>query len=222
MRSTLTLAALAAAVALPGAAMAQSSPVAIGANLGTPGVGASAQLLVADGLVVRGDLDWLKWNYDRDYSDVAYDGKLKSMTAGLFADWHIGNSPFLLSGGAYMGKRKLDLSATPTASVDIGGQVFTPAQIGRIDGTAKLSKFQPFAGVGFDNTWTGDRTWGFRALAGVAFSKKPDVNLTATGGTLSADPIFQARLAAEEADIRNDAKKVRYFPVVQVGLTRRF
>ena len=77
-------------------------------------------------------------------------------------------------------------------------------------------------GLGFDNTYVGDRGWGFRALAGVAFSKRPDVNLTASGGTLSNDPSFQARLRAEEAEARDDAKDFKYFPVVQVGLTRRF
>lgn len=217
----LTLAAL-AALALPAAAMAQSSPVAVGANLGTPGIGVSAQVLATDSVVLRGDLDWMKWGYDRDYDGVNYDGTFRSLTGGVFADWHPGGNAFFVSGGAYFGKRKLDLDATPAGPTDIGGQVFTPAQIGSIDGSAKLSKVQPFAGLGFDNTWVGDRAWGFRALAGVAFSKKPDVNLTATGGLLASDANFQARLAQEEANVRDDAKKVRYFPVVQIGVTRRF
>lgn len=221
MRSILTLAAL-AALALPAAAMAQSSPVAVGGNLGTPGIGVSAQVLTTDTIVLRGDLDWMKWGYDRDYDGVDYEGTFRSLTGGVFADWHPGGNAFFVSGGAYLGKRKLDLDATPAAATDIGGTVYTPAQIGRLKGTAKLSKVQPFLGLGVDNTWVGDRAWGFRALAGVAFSKKPDVNLTATGGLLANDATFLARVAQEEANIRDDAKNVRYFPVLQVGLTRRF
>lgn len=222
MRSILTLAAAAAALTLPGAAMAQSSPLAIGGNVGTPGVGVSAQVLAADGLVIRGDLDWMKWGYDRDYSGVDYDGTFRSLTGGLFADWHPGGGALFVSGGAYIGKRKLDLDASPLNGVDIGGQVYSPAQIGRIEGEAKLSKVQPFAGLGFDNTWVGDRTWGARALVGVAFSKKPSVNLTASGGTLSNEAGFLSRLQTEENNIREDAKNVRYFPVLQFGITRRF
>lgn len=217
----LTLAAL-AALTLPAAAMAQSSPVAVGGNLGTPGVGLSAQVLATDSVILRGDLDWMKWGYDRDYDGVNYDGTFKALTGGVFADWHPGAGAFFVSGGAYLGDRKLNLDATPAAATDIGGTVYTPAQIGRIKGSAKLSKFQPFAGLGIDNTWVGDRTWGFRALAGVAFSKKPDVNLTATGGLLASDPTFLARLQQEEDNVADDAKKVRYFPVLQIGFTRRF
>lgn len=211
------LAAVGAMVSTP--AFAQ---MAVGANIGTPGVGVQASAKVSDMVVLRGAVDGAGISHDEDYSDIAYDGKAKLFTGGLFADLHPGGGAFFVSGGAYVGKRKITLRAQPTAAVEIGGQTFTPAQVGRLDGEAKLSNFQPFAGLGFDNTFVGERGWGFRALAGVAFSKRPDVSLTASGGTLSNDPNFQARLRAEEAEARDDAKDFKYFPVVQVGLTRRF
>jgi hypothetical protein len=215
------LTALAAVCALASSPAAAQN-MAVGVNVGTPGVGVQAAAKIGDMVVLRGALDGLSVSHDEDYSDVAYDGKAKLLTGGLFADLHPGGGAFFLSGGAYVGKRKINLRAQPTAAVDIGGQTFTPAQVGRLDGEAKLSNFEPFVGLGFDNTFVGDRNWGFRALAGVAFSKRPQVELTASGGTLSSDPDFQARLRAEEADARHDAKDFKYFPVVQVGLTRRF
>jgi hypothetical protein len=215
--------AMALAVACAAAATgASAQTMAFGANVGTPGVGVQISGKVNDTIVIRGALDGLSLSHDEDYSDVAYDGEAKLFTGGLFADIHPGGSAFFVSGGAYVGKRKINLRAQPTASVDIGGQTFTPAEVGRLDGEAKLSNLQPFFGLGFDNTFVGDRGWGFRALLGVAFSKRPKVDLTASGGTLSNDPTFQARLAAEEADVRDDAKDFKYFPVVQIGLTRRF
>lgn len=204
------------------AAFAQSSPVAAGVNLGTPGVGAELQLQLSDRFVVRGDADWLSFNHDKAYSGVDYGGKLKSKTLGAFADWHPGGGGFLVSGGAYFGQRKMDLRAQPGGAVDIGGQSFTAAQVGRIDGRAKMSKAQPFLGLGWDNTFSGGGGWGLRGLLGVAFSRRPDVSLTSSGGALSADPAFQARLRQEEADLSDDSKGFRYYPVVQVGLTRRF
>jgi hypothetical protein len=195
---------------------------AVGANIGTPGVGVQAAAKVSDLVVIRGAVDGIGISHDETYSDIAYDGKAKLLTGGLFADLHPGGGGFFVSGGAYVGKRKINLRAQPTAAVDIGGQTYTPAQVGRLDGEAKLSNLQPFVGLGFDNTFVGERGWGFRALAGVAFSKRPDVELTASGGTLSNDPTFQTRLRAEEAEARDDAKDFKYFPVVQVGLTRRF
>lgn len=221
-RSLKMLAAAAAFAALPAAAAAQDSSVAAGLNVGTPGLGVSAQVRATDNLVIRGDLDWLRFNRDESYSGVDYDGRIKSSTAGVFADWHPGGGGLFVSGGAYFGQRELELDAQPTGSVDIGGQTFTATEIGRIHGQAKMSKVQPFAGLGWDNTFNRDSAWGFRAIAGVAFSKKPDVDLAATGGTLSNSPAFQARLEQEEDEIRDDAEGFRFFPVLQIGFTRRF
>jgi len=223
MKTCLTM--LAAAFALSATAAAAQNPrgdVSAGANIGTPGVGLQASAKVSDLLVVRGAVDGLSLSRGETLSDIHYDGKARLLTGGLFADVHPGGGGFFLSGGAYVGKRKVRLTASPTADVEIDDETFTPAEVGRLDGRARLSKVQPFVGLGFDNTFVGDRGWGFRALAGVSFSKRPRVTLTASGGTLAADPDFQARLAAEEADVREDAKDFKYFPVVQLGLTRRF
>lgn len=210
-----------AAFALTATATAAQN-LAVGVNVGTPGIGVQAQYQVSPMFVVRGAVDGLSFSRDEDYSDINYNGKVKEFTGGLFADLHPGGSSFFVSGGAYFGRRKIELDALPTAPVDIGGQTFTPAQVGRLDGSAKLSDVQPFVGLGFDNTFTTSGSWGFRGLVGVAFSKKPDVNLTASGGLLSNDPTFQARLQQEEDDAQDDADSFRYFPVVQLGVTRKF
>jgi hypothetical protein len=217
-----SIALAAACAALVSATGAAAQNRAIGVSLGTPGIGVQASAKVNDTLVVRGAIDGMSLNHDEDYSDIEYNGKAKLLTGGIFVDVHPGGGAFLVSGGAYVGRRKLELRALPTSALDIGGQTYTPAQVGRLDGEAKLSDFQPFLGLGIDNTFSGERAWGFRALIGVAFSKEPNLHLTSTGGTLSNDPAFQARLRIEEAQAEDDAKDFKYFPVVQVGLTRRF
>lgn len=216
-----SIAILAAACALA-ATSAAAQNMALGANLGTPGLGVQATAQLNERVVLRGALDGMSISRNQDYSDIEYDGKAKLMTGGLFADLHPTGGAFFVSGGAYFGKREIELSAQPTANVEIGGVTYTPAQVGRIDGEAKLSKVQPFLGLGFDNTYVGERAWGFRAMAGVSFSKAPKVNLSATGGALASDPTFLAQLRLEEEQARDDAKDFKYFPVVQVGLTRRF
>lgn len=227
MKTCLTMlaAALGASCALSAtaaAAQGAGGDFAAGANIGTPGVGVQATARVSDLLVVRAAVDGAGLSRGETLSDIHYDGKARLLTGGLFADLHPGGGGFFVSGGAYVGKRRVRLTASPTADVEIDDETFTPAEVGRLHGRARLSKVQPFVGLGFDNTYVGERNWGFRALAGVSFSKRPSVSLTASGGTLAADPDFQARLAAEAADVREDAKDFKYFPVVQLGLTRRF
>ncbi len=195
---------------------------AVGGNIGTPGIGLEAQYRLNDSFVVRGGGDWLDFDHDETYSGVAYTGKVKSKTAGLFLDWHPMQGGFFVSGGSYFGKRKINLSGTPTENTQIGGATFTPAQIGTITGDVELSDAQPFLGLGWDNTFSDEGGWGFRVLGGVSFSDSPKVDLTASGGTLSNDPTFQQRLREEEAEVRDDAKDFKYFPVAQIGLTYRF
>src|ERR1044072_7218686 len=143
------LAVILAACAAASSAAAQTA--SFGVNLGTPGAGIQAAAQVGEAIVLRGAVDGLSVSHNEDYSDIAYDGKAKLMTGGAFVDVHPGGGAFFVSGGAYVGKRKINLHAQPTASVDIGGQTYPPAQVGRLDGEAKLSSFQPFAGLGFDN-----------------------------------------------------------------------
>ena len=114
---------------------------------------------------------------------------------------HPFRNSFFVSGGAYFGERGVDLDATPTRDVRIGGVTFTPAQVGRLDGRIDLEDTAPFAGIGFDNTFTRGGRLGFRFTAGAVFGDAPVVNLQASGGTFSDNPIFQERLRQEEAEI---------------------
>lgn len=221
-RTASLFAGVAAFVLAAGAAQAQEGRFALGVNAGTPGLGVEAQFKLSDQLVVRGGADSLKFDHDDSYSGVDYSGKLKSRTGGVFLDWHPMGGGFFVSGGSYFGDRTLKLSGTPSGSTDIGGVTYTAAQIGTITGDVAMSDAQPFVGLGWDNTFSGDGGWGFRGLVGASFSDSPKVDLTASGGTLSNDPTFQARLRQEEADVRDDAKDFKYFPVAQVGVTYRF
>jgi hypothetical protein len=211
-----------AALALASAASAQDSRFAIGAQLGTPGGGVSALYSLSPNFVVRGSYDAVRYDRDDSYDDIDYNAQLDFNSPGAFIDWHPTGNAFFVSAGAFLGTRDVNLDATPTTNTDIGGVVFTPAQIGNLTGKIELESTAPFVGLGYDNTFTHPGHWGFRLLAGAAFGDSPQVDLNASGGSLSNDPTFQARLAQEEADIQEDADNFKVLPVVQVGVTYRF
>jgi hypothetical protein len=172
----LTLAAALGVTLLAGAASqanAQDGRFAVGANIGTPGVGAELQYKLNDNFVVRGGGDWMNFNYDHTYSGVDYSAKLKTGTGGAFIDWHPGGGGFFLSGGGYFGERKARLDGRPTGPTQIGDLVFTPEQIGTIRGDIEMSKTQPFAGLGWDNTFSRNGRWGFGCWAGCRSARSP-------------------------------------------------
>ncbi|WP_298162763.1 hypothetical protein [Brevundimonas sp.] len=209
-----------------GAAEAQSrhprSPITAALNTGTTGVGAEVQLSLGSVFVVRGGIDTLGYDFDQSYSDVDYSGRFDFDTVSGFVDLHPFLNGFLISGGAYVGNRTINLNGQPTAPVNIGGATFTPAEVGTLSGRIKLSDTAPFVGIGYDDSFYREGTWGFRGMVGVAWSQEPEVGLSSSGGTLSNDPIFRARLEQEAREIQEDAKDKAFFPVVQLGVTARF
>lgn len=212
-----------AALAIPCTAKAQDGErFALGAQAGTPGLGLQAQWALNPRLVLRGGYNVLNWDRDQTYKGIDYDAKIDFKSPGAFVDLHPFANGFLVSGGAYFGSRKIDLDATPTGNVNIGGATFTPAQVGSLTGRIDLENTAPFIGLGYDNTFTLNGRLGFRLLAGAAFGDKPKVDLDARGGTLSNDPLFRARLDDEERQIQDEADNYKVLPVVQAGLNYRF
>jgi hypothetical protein len=195
---------------------------AVGAQVGTPGLGLQAQWALSPKVVLRGGYDVLNWDRNQTYKGIDYDAKIDFKSPGAFLDLHPFENGFLVSGGAYFGSRKIDLDATPTGNVNIGGATFTPAQVGTLTGRIELEKTAPFIGVGYDNTFAPNGRLGFRILAGAAFGDKPTVDLDARGGTLSNDLVFRARLDDEERQIQDEADNYKVLPVVQAGLNLRF
>lgn len=223
MKHSLTLAAVLVAVA--GTAEAQTrarSPITAALNLGTPGAGVEAQLALGPVFVLRGGIDTLGYDVDQSFDGVDYSGRFDFDTVSAFVDLHPFQNAFLISGGVYIGDRSIGLSAQPSVPVEIGGQIVTPGQVGTLSGTIKLSDVAPFVGVGFDDAFYRDSRFGFRAIAGVAWSEAPEVALNSTGGSLSSDPAFRARLEQEARDISAEAEDKGIFPIVQLGATVRF
>lgn len=220
---TLLIAAVVAAALPPASALAQEdSRFAVGAQVGTPGVGLQAQFALSPVVVLRGGYDVLKWDRDQTYKGIDYDAKIDFKSPGAFVDVHPFRNGFLISGGAYFGDRKVDLDATPSGNVNVGGATFTPAQVGTLTGRIDLESTAPFVGLGYDNTFTRGGRLGFRLLAGAAFGDAPQVNLDARGGTLSNDPTFRARLDQEEREIQAEADDYKVLPVIQAGLNFKF
>lgn len=223
MKTTVSAALIAGAALSLMAAASASAQITVGAHVATTGIGPDLQYRLNDHFTVRGAADWMDIGANRTYDSVHYDGHLKMATGSAFLDWHPWANAFFLSGGAYFGDRRIDISASPAANVTIGGVSFTPAQVGHLDGRIKMDDASPFVGLGVDtNGGAMKRGLGFKGVLGVAFSGKPRVALTSTSGLLTGQPLLQQAIAQEQANIANKVEFLQTYPVVQAGLTYRF
>jgi len=86
----------------------------------------------------------------------------------------------------------------------------------------ELNSFSPYAGIGYDSFIARSKNWSFSARAGVMFTGSPEVELQSTGGTLSNNAVLREELDAEIAAAEDDAEDLKYYPVVTIGIARRF
>lgn len=223
------LAAAAAAVALPACAQGPAAPgrFAIGLGGGSNGGSVEAAYAVNRYLDVRAQGAFLGFGLDVKSGGATYRGDLHHYTGGGMVDLHPFANPFFVSGGFVSGERKLTATASPlvTARVTVAGVSQRIQQNIPLRADVALGDTAPFAGLGFDNTFTHSGHWGFRAVAGVIFGQNPDVKLSTTSPLLS-DPVIgaaaAAALASQQASLQHDLDGYRYYPIAQVGVTYRF
>ena len=215
-----TLIAIAALMLVP--SVASAGDFGLGGSIGTTGGSVEAKVAGSGNLMLRGSFNYLEFDRDDTYDDIDYDGEVDMKTFAGFVDLAPFSNGFVISGGAYLGDKTLDLLATPTTPVEIGDETFTPEEIGTLTGQAELANFAPYLGIGYDGFFNPRRDWSFNARAGVMFTGSPDVELISADGTLSSDARVQDALRDEIANIEDDVDEYKYYPVVTIGLTRRF
>lgn len=206
------------------AVQADENRFAPGVGIGTTGISLDAKARLTDRLYARAGYNFLEFDLDdEEYDGVVYDADTDFSTFNAALDYHPFDNSFFVSGGVYAGERTLELVGDLAGPVEIGGQVFTPAQVGSLTGTANIGDdLVPFVGFGFDSRLSVKGPFSYFVQAGVIFTGSPDVSLASVGGTLSGDPLFQAELAAEEQRLQDEVDDYEYYPVLNFGLTYNF
>jgi hypothetical protein len=201
--------------ALPSAAAAQA--FGVGARIGTLGVGGEAAVELGERVVVRGGVGFMPLEPTATLDDI-------EVTLAL-PDWYNVGLDFYLNGAIRLGGGVLFKSDEPslagefTTAQDIGGQTFTPQEIGTLTGVFDSRNQVPYVLIGFGkHTAPG---FGLFLDLGVAFLGEPDVRLDAVNGTLDPDTNaqFRAALDAEAADFEAEVGTyLKLWPILSVGL----
>lgn len=210
---------------LSSACAANQHNVGIGGTVGTTGVTIEGKYAVSNHIALRGTIGTVPVSTNQSFDGVDYEADVNMTTFGGFADLYpFRNSGFNISGGVYGGEKSVDLVGVPgpATTVDIGNTTYTGAQIGTLRGDVQYADVAPFIGIGYDGFMNHDRLWSFNAKAGVMFIGDPDVNLTAEGGLASMFPAVQDDLEREAQNLEDELDQYKYYPVISLGVTRRF
>lgn len=210
------------------AATAQAADMAISVEAGTTGIGTHLSIPLQKNLNARFGVNYLNYDFSDSTSTVDYDFRMKLQTLDALLDWFpMQDSGFRVSGGLVYNGNKIRATARPTAggTYTLNGTTYAAATAGTLDGSIDFRKVAPYLGVGWGNALAKQSGgWAFQAELGAMFQGSPRSNLVNTGCTAPTAVCTQlaADVAAENANLRNDVRSFRAYPVIRLGVSYRF
>jgi len=222
---TVSILAISALLSTTAYAGNSDSMVALGAKIGTAGAGIEGRAPITDNLYGRFGVNYLHYNHSLNDGALNYKGKLTLLTVPLMLDYHpFDNSGFRVSAGVAYNGNKITATAKPNKAVTLYGKNYNPEDLGTVKSKLTLgNNIAPIVSIGYDSSFISDSSWSFNAEAGVMYSGKAKIKVSATGA-----------LAREEKaainDLNRDANKsldkikrhLKFFPIISIGLKYNF
>ncbi|VAW84617.1 hypothetical protein MNBD_GAMMA16-552 [hydrothermal vent metagenome] len=206
---------------LSGIGGAGAASFAAAAKVSTLGLGVEVTTnLLPD---VNARVGFNTFNIDRDATEdgIDYEIELEMQTVTGFIDWHPFTTGFRTTLGLVVNGNELNMKARSATSYDIGGTVYTPAQVGTLTGVVGFDNIAPYLGIGWGDAVGADKNWSFVFDLGVLFQGEEDINLSADG-LLANNAAFQADLEQEKQQLEQDLDDFELFPVLAFGVSYKF
>lgn len=197
--------------------------VAVGARVGSLGIGADVSVPVYDRIAVRGAAGLLGFDLDltgRFGLDPDRTARLTLPTALYtlgadvrLGDLHVGAGVLFRSGDpAYR------VTLDPGANIVIGRSTYKETEVKTLTTTLSSGAVAPYVALGFGSHLSPG--FSFAADIGVALPVGVELTMAATGDeTLIGSSSFRTNLALKETQTNDDAGGfVNYWPIVSVGL----
>lgn len=222
--SLLAAAVLLLAGAAPAVCAAAEPDVALAVRAGTPGVGLDLDLGLSPSFGVRVGFSGFDLDHSIATSDVNYDGRLKLRTVTGLLDWYVLRGSLHLTAGVAGNGTKLEVVGQPGCRVNCN--IFPTSELGPLSGELEFGNaVSPYVGFGWGNPAGASSRVHWLFDVGAIYGGTPRVTLTEEcGPDVPASICSQARsdLAPEEAQLRDKADILRWYPVVNLGVAVRF
>lgn len=216
---------LSGAVLVVGLATGAVADVGLGVKVGTLGPGADLTVGLSEVLNARVGLNkfWYTYNATEENNDSGASGELSAkldlQTVPLLLDWHPFNGGFRLSGGIVFNSNKISFSATPGDTIEFNNQDF---QVNSVNGGIDFDSMAPYLGIGVGNAVSADGNWNFVFDLGVMFQGEPQIALSAVAANPSQQATLDQAVETERLDLQDSANPFQYYPVLAIGISRKF
>ena len=229
LKQTLLPALLAIGMSAPVAAFAGTGDIALGVKGGTAGMGGELTVGLLDRLNFRTGYNSFNYKGNTTQSDIAYDYKLKLQSIPLLLDLHPFGGGFRVSSGVFINNNKVSSTAKASniSTITIDGVTYTLGagnDIGSVTGKVDFNSTAPYLGIGWGNAVGKNSHLSIIFDAGIMFQGSPKVALTANDVNLTApqQAILDEHIVQEEAQLKNDIKDLKYYPIISLGLAYKF
>jgi len=205
-------ASIVAGLCLSGMGTASAEGFAVAAKVSTVGLGVEVTTnLLPD---VNARIGFNTFNIDRDATEnnINYEIELEMQTVTGFIDWHPFATGFRTTLGLVVNGNELNMKAQPATNYNIGGTVYTPAEVGTLTGAVGFDSIAPYLGIGWGDAVGSDKSWSFG---------EADINLS-TDGLLATNAVFLVDLEQEKQQLEQDLDDFELFPVLAFGISYKF
>jgi len=192
---------------------------------GTLGIGAEVGIGLSEDFVLRGGVNYLKFDFDSTIDKVDYNMEPEFKNGSLLLDWHPFGGAFRLTGGMYLNGNEIDVDGTYRKDLIPDGyqQYAHLADRVHVKGTIDFNDVAPYAGLGWTSNH-GQKGWGFAFDLGVMFQGEPKVSKLYVDSPygLEAQPEVVRFLDEQKRAIEDDVNEFRYYPVASLTLSYNF
>ncbi len=193
---------------------------AIGGSLGTTGIGVEGTFFLTDWLNFRVTGNYLSMSYKTTSGRIDYEYDYTSVGTLFLLDFYPGFfRSFRVSAGLTMKDTEVSIRGESRGNLVIGGNNFTPAQLGRLRGKASYDTFAPYIGVGFGNPVHPDSLVTFFMDFGLLFQ---GYSLRLSSDGTAPNQVKEAGLRELRSDITDKLDWLKIYPVITAGIAYHF
>lgn len=188
----------------------------LGITGGSLGIGPQVDYRINKALGLHADATFLGVGHGFNSHDLHYEGHAHLQSAGTAIDIYPFGGDFRFSLGGRQNGNRAEVSAMPATDTRIGGQVFTPQEIGTLTGTGKVRAVAPTLTIGYSGRLK--RGFMFGVDGGAMFQGL----IKLSKFMASNEQVPQTRLDQEQADLQHDLQKFKIYPILQFNVGYRF